>query len=111
MCQISKIDRDWIDKGLHIHVFGVELVMRPDHQRGIIFKKFFRSTTSQEAAPAITRANELLGELSWRGLFRRELIRARPYLHTERGKLRELANGRAFEFTMLIHALERMGVT
>jgi hypothetical protein len=110
MCRISKISEDWIVKGFHIHVYDVELVMRPDHQGGIVFKKWFRSVSNEAARPAIERARELLQDEHWRRLFYREAMRAREYVRRTSTRLQDLAIGRAAEFTFLMAALCKMGI-
>ena len=37
----------------NLHVYNIELLMRPDHRGGIVFKKGFHSIGSRLAAPAI----------------------------------------------------------
>ncbi len=110
MCRISRISSDWIVKGFHIHVYKIELVMRPDHKGGIVFKKCFRATSDEEARPAIKRAKELLEDVHWRSLFYREAVRARDYVRGESTRLEDLATGRAGEFTFLLIALRKMGI-
>lgn len=109
MCRISKIGDDWIVKGFHLHVHDVELVMRPNHKGSIIFKKCFRSTPDREAQPAIGRASQLLTDITWHQRFYRELERARRFVQTSGGRLSDLANGRAAEFTFLLVALRKNG--
>jgi hypothetical protein len=110
MCRISKIGNDWVVKGFHLHVHEVELAMRPDHNGGVIFKKCFGATPDRDAQPAIGRAMELLEDVAWRRRFVRELERARRFVETSGGRLSDLANGRAAEFTFLLVALRRMGI-
>ncbi len=109
MCRVSTISDDWIVKGFHLHMEGVELVMRPDHLGTIVFKKVFRSTPNKDAEAAISRAQELLEDVEWRARFHREALRAREFLRA-RGLLAELARGRAAEMTFLAAALHRMGI-
>jgi hypothetical protein len=110
MCRISKISHDWIVKGFHLHVFDVELVMRPDHQGGIKFKKVFQSTPDLEIVAAVNRAMELMMDRTWRALLYREALRAREYMVGDSSSLAGLARGRAAEFTFLASALKRMGI-
>jgi len=110
MCRISKIGDDWIVKGFHLHVHEVELVMRPDHKGGVMFKKFFQSTPDRDAQRAIGRAKELLADVAWRRRFYRELERARRFMESRGGGLADLAHGRAAEFTFLLIALRRLGI-
>ena len=111
MCRISKISEDWIVKGFHLHVYNIEVVMRQDHLGGIVFKKWFRSVSNEAARPAIDRARELLQDVYWRRLFHREASRAREYVGRTSTRLEDLAIGRAAEFTFLMAALRKMGIT
>jgi hypothetical protein len=111
MCRISKLSEDWIVKGFHIHVYDIELVMRPDYQGGIVFKKLFRSVSDEMARPAIERARELLQDVHWRRLFHREAMRGREYVRRTSTRLEELATGRAAELTFILAALRKMGIT
>ncbi len=111
MCRISRMGADWVVKGFHIHVYGIELAMRPDHVGGIVFKKWFRSTSDAQARVAINRANELLMDLAWRRRFHREVSRGTDYLKGIGGGLSVLAQGRSAEFAFLARALRKMGIT
>ena len=110
MCRVSKISFDWMVKGFHLHVYGVELVMRPDHLGGVVFRKFFSTTSDAKAQPAIKRAEELLGDLSWRQYFFRELERGRAFMNGQIPIHGDLPRGRALEFTFLMAAIEKMGI-
>jgi hypothetical protein len=107
MCRISTVSDDWATKGFHIHIEGVELVMRPDHRGRIVFKKVFRSTTDTSAAQAIKVATGLLEDPRWRTRFLAALDRGSAYLLGVEGELRRLAHGRTLEFKFLRIALER----
>lgn len=108
MCRISPISDDWVTKGFPIHVNEIELVMRPDHQGGIIFKRWFARDAERDAHPAIKIATGLLADEAWRDRFRDVLIKAQGFVVNERGAMQSLANGRALEFKFLIIALNRM---
>jgi hypothetical protein len=107
MCRISTVSDDWATKGFHIHIEGVELVMRPDHLGRIVFKKFFRSTSDASASQAIRVARNLLDDPQWRTRFLAALDRGSTYLLGVEGELRSLARGRTREFKFLRIALER----
>jgi hypothetical protein len=36
VCLPSAVADDWVKKGCHIHVHGVELTVAPDHQGGVV---------------------------------------------------------------------------
>src|SRR6266550_4421003 len=43
ICRPSTVSDDWVFKGFHINVEGIELRVRPGHRRGmIVLKRFFR---------------------------------------------------------------------
>ena len=108
MCRISPVGDDWIVKGFHIHVHGIEIAMRPDHVGGIVFRKVFRSTKHDDATSAIKVASGLLHDIRWRARFRVVLGRAIEYMNEVQGDLRSLSLGRAAEFRFLAVALDRM---
>jgi hypothetical protein len=110
MCQISKISIDWVRKGFHLHVHGIEVVMRPDHEGGIVFKKWFRSDSDQDAHPAIKRAKELLHDIERRRVFYREARHARDFLSHVTGKMGRNAQGKCVELTFLLAALRKLGL-
>jgi hypothetical protein len=110
VCQISKISADWITKGCHIHVQGVEMVLRPDHQGGILIKKVFEGTSAVYADAAETCAWKWLGELANRQRLYRDLARGRKFLTAASGALRDLARGRAAELTFVMAALKKLGI-
>jgi hypothetical protein len=110
MCRISKPAFDWVTKGFHLHVHGIEVVMRPDHKGGIVFKKWFRSDSDQDAHPAIKRAQELLHDIEWRRTFHREARRARDFLSEITGNLQQNAQGKCVELTYLLAALRKLGL-
>ena len=62
MCRPSPVSDDWVVKGCHIHVDGVELAVRPAHtptyQDGVVFKKVFRSTSNLAFQAAARKARE-----------------------------------------------------
>src|SRR5690348_14064384 len=58
VCDPSKISQDWVEKGFHIHVDGVELTVSPDHLGGVMFQVWFSSTPTEDAARAIKTAKD-----------------------------------------------------
>ena len=64
---ISKVAEDWAEKGAHIHVQvgngEVELVVRPNGTGdGVVFDKFFSSTSDADAAKAIKIAQDAMSD-------------------------------------------------
>ena len=110
MCRPSKVAVDWIVKGCHIHVNGVELAVRPDHRGGIVFKKVFRSVPPAVEAAALRAAVECLADDGHRLRWIRDIERAMVFLRSESGQFAELARGRAGELKFLLVALRRFGV-
>lgn len=110
MCRISKISDDWITKGFHIHVFTIELVLRPDHQGGVIFRRCFSRDSAADVDAAIAHAERLHEDSAWRGRFLRVAERALEYVNERAGAgdLLERLVGRAKEFRFLIVALKRL---
>jgi len=43
MCVPSVVADDWIIKGCHIHVNGIELALHPNHTGGAVFSSVFSS--------------------------------------------------------------------
>jgi hypothetical protein len=110
MCEISKVAEDWIVKGCHIHVQGVELLVRPNHLGGILMKKGFSSTDDRDADAAVHVAVEWLADVENRQKLIREIEKARRFVLGEFGHLKDLARGRGAEFTFLLAALGRVEV-
>jgi hypothetical protein len=106
--RVSKLSIDWVNKGFHLHYGNVEIRMRPTHDRRIVFKKVFASTSDSRADPVIQLAYELLEDKAWRQRMRRELIRASEYCRGVVGEPRQLAHLRIFHFKLLLAALDRM---
>ncbi len=114
MCQASVVTDDWVVKGCHIHVDGVELAVRPNHLGGVMFKEVFSSTPEDILRMAIQRAvRECLPDPAVRAKWRRTLEHAMEFV---RGRaksgddgLSRKANGRQLEFRFLILALDRYG--
>jgi hypothetical protein len=110
MCRISKVAPDWVTKGCHIHVAGIELALRPDQSGGIIFKKMFTATPEADADAAARQARAWLQEPANRRALYQSVFRAREFLATDFGLLTELACGRRAELTFLLAAIRRMGI-
>lgn len=107
ICRPSAIYDDWVLKGFHVHVEGIELAVRPGHQPGMIaIKRVFRADSWAE----IDAAKRLLIEKCLSSKMVRDrwvqtLARAMDYLNGYRGDLPEKTNGRKYEFRRLQKAL------
>ena len=111
MCRASTVTDDWVVKGCHIHVDGIELVVRPTHSTdyldGFVFKKVFRSTTDEAFASAGRKARkECLTDANVRARWRRALVGGIAYVRSFEGEPAALANGRQYEFMRLIRHLD-----
>jgi hypothetical protein len=110
MCRPSVVTEDWVKKGCHIHVGAVELVVRPDHLGGVVFRPWFSKTPPEQAAVAIKIAREqCLADEDMRRRWIRDIEHAALYMLGYEGSLESLANGRLLEFKFLVLALERYG--
>jgi len=108
MCQPSIVSEDWIIKGCHIHVDGVELVVFPDHRGQVGFRPFFATTPFDQARQAIKTAYETcLPDPEVRERWINRLNAARLLMLGYSGVLYSLANGRMAEFKFLRIAVER----
>jgi hypothetical protein len=107
MCRISPVGDDWVKKGCHVHVGGVELALRPDHLGGIVFRSLFASTLEWELDAAARLVSGLLDDPVWRKHLEEAIERAMIHLMGVRGPMYELARGRLFELRKLHRALER----
>jgi len=107
MCRISAISQDWVVKGCHVHVAGVELALRPDHLGGIVFRPVFSSSEVWELHAAARLVEAKLDDLQWRNKLKDSIERAMTYLMGVQGPYYDLARGRLFELRMLVLVLER----
>lgn len=108
MCQPSKVSDDWVVKGCHIHIGGVELTVAPDHRGTVVFRPFFSMTPVALADKAIKTANEdCLSDPAIRDRWIRTIRGATRYMLGYEGKYKSLANGRMLKFKFLILALQR----
>jgi hypothetical protein len=107
ICRPSALYDDWVVKGFHIRVSGIELAVRPGHKPGmIVFKRWFRrdSTADVDAARRIAEETCLSSKIV-RDKWAHTLVRAREYLNGYDGEFPEKANGRKREFRRLEQAL------
>lgn len=108
MCRTSNLAPDWITKGCHIVVLGVELTLCPDHLGGVLFHPFFSNTQKERADASVKAATEeCLPDANVRRQWIRSIRNAMALMAGQEGELRELAIGRMAEFKFLIIALER----
>jgi hypothetical protein len=108
MCQPSVVADDWVKKGCHIHVDGVELSVAPDHLGGVVFQPVFSSTGPRKLKRALRIAREIcLPDPAVRRHWIRSLKQASALMLGYGGVFQEWANGRMLEFKFLVIALER----
>jgi hypothetical protein len=107
MCRISPVGDDWVKKGCHVHVGAVELVLRPDHLGGIVFRSPFSSTLQWEIDAAARLVTSMLDNPIWRSKLKETIEKAMIHLMGVQGSAYVLARGRLFELRKLIRALER----
>ena len=107
ICRPSVISDDWVVKGFHLHVHGIELAVRPGHQRGlIVFRSVFSSPTdAQVAGAAAVVAEKCLADREIRAQWRHTIDGAIDFLDGYNGELGDLANGRKAELNFLKRAL------
>ena len=110
MCDPSVVADDWITKGCHIRVDGIELALRPDHRGGVVFSSVFSYPAEGAVEAAKRRArDECLANGDERKGWLESIQRAKVHLISHRGVLRELAIGRVAELHFLEIALTRYG--
>ena len=108
MCEPSKVTDDWVTKGCHIHINGVELNVYTDHRARIEFRAVFSSTPADILAAAIKSAFEdCLRNPFVRRRWMQRLDMARIFMLNYQGKMHPKANGRMLEFKFLRIAIER----
>ncbi len=108
MCQASTVAPDWVTKGCHIHVNGVELAVHPDHKGGVVFKRVFSSSKTKAISAAMKAAiRRCLTNAAVRKQWVKHIDDAMLAMVSETGGLRELALGRLAEMHFLRIALLR----
>lgn len=99
MCEPSKVTDDWLTKGCHVHVNGVELNIYTNHLGGIDFRPVFSSTPADRVKAAIKVVyEECLTDPAIRRRWIQRLEMARVFMLDYPGELHALANGRMFDF-------------
>jgi hypothetical protein len=110
VCDASHVAPDWVVKGFHIHVNGIELQVFPDHRGSISFRAMFAETSEYAASTAIRIAIEdCLSNPEVRRAWIKSLERAWVFMTSVQGTFESRANGRMFEFKMTILAIQRWG--
>jgi hypothetical protein len=110
MCEPSKVTDDWVTKGCHIHVNGVELNVYTNYSGRIDFRAVFTSTHEERVKEAIKAAfDDCLADPDVRRRWIRRLEMGRIFMLDYRGELHRLANGRMLEFKFIRIAIERWG--
>ena len=108
MCQASTVTDDWVSKGCHIHVNGVELNVFSNHLGKIDFRAVFSKAPLNLVQQAIKTARELcLPDPETRKKWIRRLEMARVFMNGFEGEPASKARGRMLEFKFIRIALER----
>jgi hypothetical protein len=105
--KISVVADDWVVKGAHVHVGGIEVALKPTANGGITFKKVFSSTSDVDFNGAVTIVKQGLANPEWKAKLLHSVEAARDYMPHVEGKLSGLANGRAAELNFLSKALKK----
>ena len=110
MCDASTVTDDWVTKGCHIHVDGVELNVFTNHRGEVQFRAVFASTPAHLLNRAIKTAIEVcLPDKTVRKKWIKRLEMARVFMLGFEGEPARIANGRMLEFKFLRIAIERWG--
>lgn len=108
MCEPSKVADDWVIKGCHIHVAGIELQMLTDHHGELFFRPVFSSSPTERVAVALREVREhCLPDPAVRKQWLLKLQMAQTFMLDYTGAWASLANGRMLEFKMMRIAIER----
>lgn len=109
MCAPSVVADDWISKGCHITVNGIELAVRPDHLGGVMFGSVFSALPPLAVDEAIRVAfRDCLPDPNVRRAWIKRIDGAMVHLYSHSGVLREIALGRLAELKFLRVALARI---
>lgn len=109
LCRISPVDPDWVEKGCHLHVGRVEVALRPDHQRGVVVRKVFSSTTDGDLDVATRVVLNAIEDPAFRNKLIRVVERAMTFCAGVEGEPLPRARGRLRELRMVVIALQRKG--
>jgi hypothetical protein len=99
---ISKISPDWVTKGAHIKIGGIELKVLPGNGGSVVFKAVF-SSDMKNADAAIRAAEIALQDVSFRQALLDTVERAIPYV------VGQGAPGKSAELKFLADALRKIG--
>src|SRR5581483_11104755 len=103
MCKHSVVTDDWVKKGCHIHVEGVELTLAPDHNGKVLVRPYFSMEDDKDVERALKTAIEVcLADTAVREKWIQALRGAIVFMLGYQGVYKELANGRMLEFRFLI---------
>jgi hypothetical protein len=117
VCKPSVVTEDWVTKGVHIHVMGVELNIFTTHEpSGFDFRVVFSrdKKKKRKGKKVLTAAlmhirKKCLRSKQVRKRWITRLEMARQYMIDYRGKHAGLANGKMYDFKLIRIALERWG--
>ena len=108
MCEPSIVTHDWVTKGCHIHVNGVELNLYTDYYGRLNFRPVFSSTSGDEVIEALKIVRErCLPDPAVQRRWIQRLQMATAFMLSYAGGLHDLANGRMLEFKFIRIAIER----
>lgn len=109
ICRPSVISPDWVEKGFHIHVGDIELVIRPGHKRGMVVPKvWFTRDRGKDVKSAVRSVVEqCLRDPAIREKWLATLDRAMAYCLKFEGQLKPLARGRLKELSLLRRKLRQ----
>jgi hypothetical protein len=111
MCTPSVVADDWVTKGCHIKINGIELAVRPNHRGGIVFTPVFSSDVAADVQAAIAVVfRDCLPKAEVRRQWVNRIGGAMVHLGAYEGALGHLARGRLAELNFLRTALERWDV-
>jgi hypothetical protein len=107
MCEPSVVADDWITKGFHLTIRGVELAVRPDHLGTVVFRGVFSSDSPDAIRDATRAAQDCLNYEDVRRQWLKRIDSAMLRLDGTFGALRKLAKGRLAELHFLRIAVSR----
>jgi RHS repeat-associated protein len=101
---IDQIHDDWVTKGAHIKVDGVEIKVLPGKDGEIVFKSVFSSTPEEKVRAAINKAQAALEDSAFRARLSSVVGRAVKHF----GKGTAMARAKSFELRMLVKAIAKI---
>jgi hypothetical protein len=111
VCKPSVVTEDWITKGMHIHVKGVELNIFTTHKKsGFGFRAVFSTTNPKRLQAALKHVRKkCLPDRNVRRRWISRLNMATIYMRNYQGVYARMANGRMYDFKLIRIAIERWG--